>query len=69
MPAAPTEITRRLEALAERRRERKQDDKDLAADITAAVKSAQKAMPMTEIARLLDIDRSTIYRVYLTDGG
>lgn len=68
MPAALPEIVGRLEALAERRRERKADDKELAKEITAAVKAAQRAMPMTEIARLLDIDRSTIYRVYLPDG-
>ncbi len=68
MPAAPTDIAGRLSALAERRVERKEDDKALADDIRAAVKDAQKVMPMTEIADRLGIDRSTIYRVYLSNG-
>lgn len=69
MPAALPDIATRLSALAGRRVEKQEDDKALADEIRAAVKDAQKVMPMTEIATRLGIDRSTIYRVYLTDGG
>lgn len=49
------------------RRERLRVELDLVADaIRAAVVEAQDAdIPMAEVARLLGIDRSTLYKVYV----
>lgn len=59
----------RLAQLADLRRAHLASAAHLANDVRRAVKVAQNAeIPLAEIARLLDMDRSTLYRTYL-DGG
>ena len=55
-----------LSALAEQRRVHLQAQSMLHDNIRFAVRAAQAAgIPMTEIARLLEMDRSSVYRTYV----
>lgn len=61
-----TEATARLKYLGDRRLERLAEEESMANEIKEAVATAQYFnVPMTEIARLLKIDRSTLYRTYV----
>lgn len=67
MPVALSkpEAERRLKLLRRQRDRQKATMGDLATDIRNTVRAAQDVMPAAEIARLLGIDRSTLYRTYL----
>lgn len=67
MPVAlsNTEARRRLAALAKQRQRQDEGARALAEDIKEAVRSAQRVLSTSEIARLLQMDRSTLYRTYL----
>lgn len=54
-----------LDELALRREWQQESTDRLAADIRNLVTRAQGNMSMSEVARRLGIDRSTLYRVYL----
>lgn len=55
----------KLEELARRRVEHQAAGQALAEEVRAAARAAQEVMPTSEIARRLEIDRSTLYRIYL----
>lgn len=63
---SPDLVRRRIESAAQRRDLHLIDGEALAAEIRALARDAQAVqIPMTELARLLHIDRSTLYRTYL----
>jgi DNA-directed RNA polymerase specialized sigma24 family protein len=56
----------RLSGLAQQRREHRVAQEELHERIRAAIREAQAAgVPVAEIARLLDMDRSSVYRTYV----
>ena len=56
----------RLSGLAEQRRQHRVAQDSLHESIRAAIRDAQAVgVPMTEIARLLGMDRSSVYRTYV----
>ena len=58
-------VMARLAGLREQRRAQLVSAEELARRIKVTVADAQAAgIPMAEVARTLDIDRSTLYRVY-----
>lgn len=69
MRAAPSDapmIRQRLSGLREQRRQQRMVAEELAERTRAAVREAQEAgVPIAEIARLLDMDRSSVYRTYV----
>lgn len=54
-----------LDELALRRQHELASRDELKSDICALVARAQEHMSIAEIARRLELDRSTLYRVYL----
>jgi hypothetical protein len=61
-------IRERLDTLAERRRSDIASREQLHEDIRVTVREAQViGISMTEIARLLDMDRSSVYRTYVSE--
>jgi DNA invertase Pin-like site-specific DNA recombinase len=66
MPVTADEMIRqRLAGLARQRQEQRVAVDDLQERIRRAVADAQDlGVPMTEIARLLEMDRSSVYRTY-----
>ena len=66
MPDARSELEARLRTLAQSRARATAHQKALAADIRRTVAEAQQAgISMSQVARLLELDRSTLYRTYL----
>ena len=61
-------IADELDELALRRRHHLNDFEDIKRQIRNAVDRAQGHMSVAEIARRLELDRSTLYRVYLNGG-
>jgi hypothetical protein len=60
------EARRKLRACGKRRKSLKRNEELLAEDIREAVAAARLArVPMEEAAELLDLNRTTIYQVYL----
>lgn len=53
-----------LKKLGVRRRKLKADQKKLATDTQNALNAAYGHVPVAEAARLLDMHRTTVYRVY-----
>lgn len=65
-PPTRPDVRERLADLREARKEHREAQEELYADIRRAVRAAQKAgVPMAEIARILDMDRSSVYRTYV----
>lgn len=63
--SAGVDITDELRVLGEERRLRRKEDAQAADDIRAAIVSARaQGLSMTEIAELLGIDRTQLYRTY-----
>jgi len=59
-------VRQRLSGLAEQRRQHRVAQDTLHESIRNAIRDAQAVgVPMTEIARLLDMDRSSVYRTYV----
>ena len=58
-------VREELKTLRRRRTKAQQVDSFLAKDIRAVVKKARKEMNTTEIANLLGIERSNLYRTYI----
>lgn len=57
-----------LAALGQQRKQRDADDKKLATDINKALRRAYGKVSVSEAARLLDMHRTTVYRVYHPHG-
>lgn len=61
------DIEVQLEALGVRRREQRQADKTLVTEIRRAVDAARESgVSMTRVSKLLGIDRTQLYRTYLS---
>lgn len=59
-------LRQRLAGLREQRRAQRVTAEDLGDRIRAAVNEAIDAgIPVTEVAKLLDMDRSSVYRTYV----
>lgn len=69
MPVEPSEVVRhRLSGLREQRRAQLVSQEHLSARVRETVAEAIDAgVPVAEIARLLDMDRSSLYRTYIND--
>jgi DNA-directed RNA polymerase specialized sigma24 family protein len=67
MPVERSDILRqRLAGLREQRRQARLADEELRERTRKAVREADEAgVPIAEIARLLQMDRSSVYRTYL----
>lgn len=64
MSASRVEAT--LRRLGKTRKQQRRKDEDLADQIRQAVEEARDIdLPMTKVAKLLDIDRTQLYRTYL----
>jgi DNA anti-recombination protein RmuC len=65
MATDSADIREKLAALGQRRAQLDSDDKDLMDEVRAALAEAkQQHIPKAEAARLLQMHRTTIYRVY-----
>jgi DNA invertase Pin-like site-specific DNA recombinase len=69
MPVIPSEraqeVRDQLLGAAERRRQLSSSSEALSDEIRQLVRDARAvSIPVAEVARLLEIDRSTLYRVY-----
>lgn len=63
---SPDEVRKRLEEAAQQRQLHHVSGEALAERIRTAVHDAQTVgVPIAECARILEMDRSTLYRVYL----
>jgi transcriptional regulator of acetoin/glycerol metabolism len=58
------DLRAQLQSLGERKATIDTDDHVLTAEIRSAVKDADGVVSMTEVATLLGIHRTTLYRVY-----
>lgn len=64
--ASPSMLRQRLAGLREQRRAQRVTAEDLGDRIRTAVNEAIDAgIPVTEVAKLLDMDRSSVYRTYV----
>jgi DNA invertase Pin-like site-specific DNA recombinase len=62
----PEQIRERLRRVAERRRAAEREDDEIADEIRDSINEARDAnISMTEVARLLEIDRTSMYRTYI----
>jgi DNA invertase Pin-like site-specific DNA recombinase len=60
------EVRSHLAELAQLRRRVRDEDEDIARDIRATLADARRlGMSMSEVARLLEIDRTGLYRTYI----
>lgn len=67
MPVEPFDLRVRLVNIAARREEHQEVASELADETRRLVREAQReGMAMKEVARLLRIDRTTLYRTYLS---
>lgn len=67
MPVEPFDLRVRLVNIAARREEHQEAASELADETRRLVREAQReGMAMKEVARLLRIDRTTLYRTYLS---
>lgn len=62
--ATDSELRRELEALGDRRAKLDKEDAKLAKDVTRVLKRAYGRLSVAECARLLQMHRTTVYRVY-----
>lgn len=60
----PDDIRKRLSALGKRRKALAKDEADLMEDTEEALRDAYGVVPVSEAARLVDLHRTTVYRVY-----
>lgn len=67
MPGERSEVTieERLVDLGQRRLQHDAAGGELADEIRTTIEAARRSLPLTEIARLLGMDRSGVYRTYL----
>lgn len=66
MPVAGSDKLRsELEDLGKRRASLKDDTAKLAKDTRRAIKRSRGHVPMIEVARLVGLDRTTVYQTYV----
>lgn len=64
MGTVSDDIRAELAALGERRVRIDSDESELASEVERALKRAYGVVPVSEAARLLQMHRTTVYRVY-----
>lgn len=65
MPGVADEIREELREIGERRKAHVAAGKKLVDDTRTAIKRAKGAVPMTEIADLVDLERTSMYHTYV----
>lgn len=59
-----TQLRKHLAAIGARRKMQNTDIEELSRETTEALRRAKGRLPTTEVARLVGLERTTLYRVY-----